>query len=146
MPKKTLPTFVPPMMAKIAEEPFDSPDWIFEVKLDGYRGIAIFDAAGKRHLWSRNGLPLEKKFPAVAKALTKLKLRSTILDGEVSPWTKTESPAFNSFSAFRSNLQHRLSITFSMCFGAKARISRKSQSWSAAGFWNRSSSRLPGSS
>jgi ATP-dependent DNA ligase len=71
------------MMAKIAEEPFDSPDWIFEVKLDGYRGIAVFDAAGKPHLWSRNGLPLEKKFPAIARALSKLKMRSTILDGEV---------------------------------------------------------------
>jgi bifunctional non-homologous end joining protein LigD len=71
------------MMANSVKEPFDSPDWIFEVKLDGYRGIAVFDAAGKPHLWSRNGLPLEQKFPAVAKALSKLKLRSTILDGEV---------------------------------------------------------------
>jgi len=83
MAKKTFPAFVQPMMAKIAEEPFDSSDWIFEVKLDGYRGIAIFDATGKPHLWSRNGLPLEKKFPAIAKALSKLKLRSTILAGEV---------------------------------------------------------------
>jgi bifunctional non-homologous end joining protein LigD len=83
MAKKTFPAFVLPMMAKIAEEPFDSPDWIFKVKLDGYRGIAVFDAAGKPHLWSRNGLPLEKKFPAVAKALSNLNLRSTVLDGEV---------------------------------------------------------------
>jgi len=82
MQEAKLPSFIPPMMAKIAGEPFDSPDWIFEVKLDGYRGIAVFDAAGKPHLWSRNGLPLETKFPAVAKALSKLKLRSTILDGE----------------------------------------------------------------
>ena len=77
MAKNTFPTFVPPMMANSAKEPFDSPDWIFEVKLDGYRGIAVFDAAGKPHRWSRNGLSLEKKFPAVAKALSKLKLRST---------------------------------------------------------------------
>ena len=73
MAKKTFPAFVPPMMAKIAEEPFDSPDWIFEVKLDGYWGIAVFDAPEEPHLWSRNGLPLEKKFPAVAKALSNLK-------------------------------------------------------------------------
>jgi bifunctional non-homologous end joining protein LigD len=71
------------MMANSVKEPFDSPGWIFEVKLDGYRGIAVFDAAGKPQLWSGNGLPLEQKFPAVAKALSKLKLRSTILDGEV---------------------------------------------------------------
>jgi bifunctional non-homologous end joining protein LigD len=71
MPKKPFPSFVPPMVAINAKEPFESPDWIFEVKLDGYRGIAVFDAAGKPHLWSRNGLPLEQKFPAVTKALSK---------------------------------------------------------------------------
>jgi bifunctional non-homologous end joining protein LigD len=37
MDKKTLPEFVPPMMAESAKIPFDSPDWIFEIKLDGYR-------------------------------------------------------------------------------------------------------------
>jgi bifunctional non-homologous end joining protein LigD len=94
MHKKTLPTFVQPMMAKIAEEPFDSPDWIFEVKLDGYRGVAVFDAAGKPHLWSRNGLPLEKKFPVIAKALSTVKLRSTILDGEVVAVDKNGVPRF----------------------------------------------------
>lgn len=83
MAKNTFPTFVPPMMANSANEPFDSPDWILEVKVDGYRGIAVFDAAGKPRLWSRNGLPLEQKFPAVAKVLPKLKRRSTIFNGEV---------------------------------------------------------------
>jgi bifunctional non-homologous end joining protein LigD len=144
MPKKTLPTFVSPMMAKIAEEPFDSPDWVLEVKLDGYPGIAVFDAAGKPHLWSRNGLPLEKKFPAVAKALSKLKLRSTILDGEVVAVDKNGVPRFQLLQRFQK--QPRPSITFSMCCGMMARTSRESQSWTAAGFWSRSSSRLSGSS
>ena len=64
MPKKTLPDFVPPMMAESAKAPFDGPDWIFEIKLDGYRAITVFDAAGKPHLWSRNGLPLESEIPS----------------------------------------------------------------------------------
>lgn len=67
------------MMAESAKAAFDSPDWIFEIKLDGYRAITVFDAAGKPHLWSRNALPLEAKFPAIAHAVSKLKLRSTIL-------------------------------------------------------------------
>ena len=66
-PKKTLPEFVPPMTAESAKAPFDSPHWIFEIKLDGYGAITVFDAAGRPHLWSRNWLPLEQKFPAVAK-------------------------------------------------------------------------------
>jgi hypothetical protein len=40
MPKKTFPTFFPPMMAEIAKARFGSPDWIFELKLDGYLAIA----------------------------------------------------------------------------------------------------------
>jgi hypothetical protein len=40
MPNKTVPEFEPPVMAESAKAPFDSPDWIFEIKLDGYRAIA----------------------------------------------------------------------------------------------------------
>jgi bifunctional non-homologous end joining protein LigD len=83
MAKKTFPTFVLRMMANSVKEPFDSPDWIFEVKLDGYRGIAVFDAAGKPHLWSRKRFTARAKVPSGCYALFKLKLRSTILDGEM---------------------------------------------------------------
>jgi ATP-dependent DNA ligase len=56
----------------------DDPNWICEPKLDGYRAIAVIDEVGSPHLWSRNGLTLEIKFPGIVKAVTKLKLRSTI--------------------------------------------------------------------
>src|ERR1700747_3365292 len=101
MPKKTLPDFVPPMMAESAKAPFDGPDWIFEIKLDGYRAITVFDAAGKPHLWSRNGLPLEAKFPAIATAVSKLKLRSTILDGEVVAVDGNGIPRFQLLQRFQ---------------------------------------------
>jgi bifunctional non-homologous end joining protein LigD len=72
MQKKTFPDFVPPMMAQSAKEPFDSPDWIFEMKPDGYRAITVFDAAGKPRPWSHNGLTLEQRFPAISKAVSRL--------------------------------------------------------------------------
>ena len=65
------------------KEPFDSPDWIFETKLDGFRAIAVIDSAGKARIWSRNRLPLEQKFPTIGAAVNQLSLRSTILDGEI---------------------------------------------------------------
>ncbi len=71
------------MMASSAKEPFDSPDWIFETKLDGYRAIAVIDSTGKGRIWSRNRLPLEQKFPTIRDAAEELNLRSTILDGEI---------------------------------------------------------------
>jgi bifunctional non-homologous end joining protein LigD len=81
--KSLFPKFVEPMQASSVKEPFDSPDWIFETKLDGYRAIAVIDATGKARIWSRNQLPLEAKFPMVRDAVNQLNLRSTILDGEI---------------------------------------------------------------
>jgi bifunctional non-homologous end joining protein LigD len=71
------------MTASVAKEPFNHPEWIFETKLDGYRPIAVIDSAGNARLWSRNRLPLEQKFPTIRDAINELKLRSTILDGEI---------------------------------------------------------------
>src|SRR5260221_65939 len=83
MPKKPMPQFIEPMQASSVKDSFDSPDWIFETKLDGYRAIAVVDSDGKARIWSRNHLPLEPKFPTVLDSVNKLNLRSTILDGEI---------------------------------------------------------------
>src|ERR1700733_5854956 len=88
-------------MAESAKSPFDSPDFIFEIKLDGYRAITVFDDVGKPNLWSRNGLPLEQKFPAIAKAISKLKLRSTVLDGEVVAVDENGIPRFQLLQRFQ---------------------------------------------
>jgi bifunctional non-homologous end joining protein LigD len=82
-PESRCPQFVEPMQASPVKKPFDSPDWIFETKLDRYRAIAVIDSVGKARLWSRNRLPLEPKFPMVLDAVNQLKLRSTIPDGEI---------------------------------------------------------------
>jgi len=37
------PAFVPPMLATLVAAPFDDPDWLFEVKWDGFRVEAIVD-------------------------------------------------------------------------------------------------------
>jgi len=72
------------MLASVIKDPFDSPDWIFETKLDGYRAVAIIDSTGKARIWSPNRLPLELKFPTIRDAVEELNLRSTILDGEIA--------------------------------------------------------------
>jgi bifunctional non-homologous end joining protein LigD len=82
------------VLASSVKEPFDDTDWIFETKLDGYRAIAVIDATGKARLWSRNHLPLEPKFPMVEDAINQLKLRSTILDGEIVALDKEGIPRF----------------------------------------------------
>jgi len=94
MPNKPLPWFVAPMAAASVKEPFDSPGWIFEPKLDGYRAITVIDSTGKARLWSRNHLPLEPKFPTIQDAVNELKLQSTILDGEIVALDKAGVPRF----------------------------------------------------
>jgi bifunctional non-homologous end joining protein LigD len=61
----------------------------------------VFDPAGKPHLWSRNALPLEAKFPAIVKAVTKLRLRSTVLDGEIVAVDKNGITRFQLLQRFQ---------------------------------------------
>ena len=94
MPKKALPQFVAPMQASSVKQPFDSLDWIFETKLDGFRAIAVIDSTGKARIWSRNRLPLEPKFPTIRDAVEELNLHSTIFDGEIVALDQEGIPRF----------------------------------------------------
>ncbi len=76
------------MMAESREEPFSHPDWIFEIKYDGYRLGGRLERAGRSapgrpRLVSRNGNDLTRVFPEVAAALARLPYRGLVLDGEV---------------------------------------------------------------
>ena len=67
-----------PMLAESAEEPFSSPDWIFEIKWDGVRAIATVGSTVS--LASRNGTELAGQFPELAELLTLAP--GTVLDGD----------------------------------------------------------------
>ena len=69
------------MLATLVEEPFDHPDWIFEVKWDGYRAVAEIRDDGVS-LYSRNGISFNKKFFPVVDALRKFGFEA-VLDGEI---------------------------------------------------------------
>jgi len=69
MAKPSLPEFIAPMQAALVKEPFDSPDSIFETKLDGCRAIAVIDSTGKPRIWSRNHLQLDGRSAKRLRAL-----------------------------------------------------------------------------
>jgi bifunctional non-homologous end joining protein LigD len=59
-----------------------SGDWLFEVKLDGYRAITA--ASGdKVRVFTRNGHDWTDRFPGVAEAVAALDLNGALLDGEI---------------------------------------------------------------
>jgi ATP-dependent DNA ligase len=49
---RTRPAFVPPMLATLVAAPFDGPDWLFEVKWDGFRVEAVVEDGSVR-IWTR---------------------------------------------------------------------------------------------
>ncbi|HTX58667.1 MAG TPA: non-homologous end-joining DNA ligase [Verrucomicrobiae bacterium] len=78
-----LPKIASPMLATLADAPFDSDDWLFEIKWDGYRGICTIDAAGKLSLVSRNALDLLEKFPEMRELANAFSSVPIVVDGEV---------------------------------------------------------------
>jgi bifunctional non-homologous end joining protein LigD len=71
-----------PMLAETADEPFDDPDWIFEIKYDGYRALADLDGTGNVELYSRNLLSFNNTYYPVHEELTKIG-HDALLDGEI---------------------------------------------------------------
>ncbi len=62
-------------------KPFDDPDYIFELKHDGFRALAYIEE-GSCKLVSRNANQF-KSFQSLKESLSKLKVQNAILDGEV---------------------------------------------------------------
>ena len=70
---------VEPINPVLQREPFDSPDWVFETKFDGFRGIAYVDE-GECRLVSRKGHAY-KRFESLRKAIVaNVSAESAILD------------------------------------------------------------------
>jgi bifunctional non-homologous end joining protein LigD len=91
-PVAPMPHAVRPMLATPADKPFDHPDWLFEVKWDGYRAVAEV-REGEVSLYSRNLLPLNGKFPPIVEALKECRFEA-LLDGEVVVVDDRGHPAF----------------------------------------------------
>jgi ATP-dependent DNA ligase len=76
-----LPQFQPMPLGRI-RDPFSHPEWIFEIKWDGFRALLHSDKHGVR-LVSRNG-NVFKSFPGLRESLARdLKGRRCVLDGEI---------------------------------------------------------------
>jgi bifunctional non-homologous end joining protein LigD len=87
------PRSVELMFAESRDEAFTSDDWIFELKLDGYRILA----AKRGHdvlLLTRSGLDYTAAFPEVVRALKALPHDDCVLDGEVTVLDPQGKPSF----------------------------------------------------
>ena len=92
---ETQPEFVPLMLATLADRPFSDPDWLFELKLDGYRVEAVIDRGAVR-IWTRNKQDAARYFPHLAAAKpTWINASQAVVDGEVVALDEDGNPSFS---------------------------------------------------
>jgi bifunctional non-homologous end joining protein LigD len=80
--KRPIPTGIHPMLATSVEKPFDDPEWLFEIKWDGYRAIAFVED-GRVRLVSRNQNDLTAQFSELSDLAGFIKAQTAVLDGEI---------------------------------------------------------------
>ncbi|MFH5926099.1 DNA ligase D [Roseomonas xinghualingensis] len=94
--KTATPGFIPPMLCVLESEAPAGPCWVHEIKLDGYRMLAVIQG-GKARLLTRTGQDWSHRFPEVAKALGALP--DGVVDGELVAPDKDGNPDFAALQA-----------------------------------------------
>jgi hypothetical protein len=77
-----LPQWIRPQLAELVDAAPDGPEWLHEIKYDGFRMHARLDR-GEVRLLTRNGLDWTHKYPQIAAAAASLRARQAYLDGEL---------------------------------------------------------------
>jgi bifunctional non-homologous end joining protein LigD len=90
--KKAKAKFIEPMLLLRTEKLPEGPDWLCELKLDGYRSLAIKNGGGVQ-LRSRNDNDFNRRYPAIVKALASMP-DETVIDGEVVALDEEGRPSF----------------------------------------------------
>ncbi|MBC7759801.1 MAG: DNA ligase, partial [Phormidesmis sp. FL-bin-119] len=105
--KKTkIPSGIKPMLATLVDGPFDDPDWVFEVKWDGYRALGFVNE-GKADLLSRNNKSFNDKFYPVVKVLKGWNINA-VIDGEIIVLNEKGISNFGNLQNWRSEADGEL--------------------------------------
>jgi bifunctional non-homologous end joining protein LigD len=92
--KKPMLSVIHPMLATPIAKAFDGPEWVFEIKWDGYRAV-VFIADGRVRLVSRSQNDLTAQFPELGSLPQFVKAERAILDGEIVALDDEGRPSFS---------------------------------------------------
>jgi bifunctional non-homologous end joining protein LigD len=98
----------PLALAKLVEHQFDGADWLFELKYDGVRALAIRDGETVR-IFGRNQREITARYPEAALALHALPGDRFVLDGEIIVPDESGRPSFQLLQR-RINVEDRREI------------------------------------
>jgi bifunctional non-homologous end joining protein LigD len=88
------PRWVKPQLCKLVAAPPQGPEWLHEIKYDGYRMHARLDR-GRVSLLTRTGLDWTHKYPSIAAALSPPLAKQAYLDGELCGITQDGKTSFS---------------------------------------------------
>jgi len=114
-----------PCLPRSAKEPPSGPDWIHEIKHDGFRILARREASRVR-LYTRNGYDFTARFPKIAATVETLPVRSCMLDGEAIVVDERGSRCSKRYAIGRTIMPP--SYVPSICSNSTARTSGGSRS------------------
>ncbi len=89
-----MPQHIDPMLATLASKAFSDPDWLYEIKWDGYRVQAVV-SDGKVRIWTRNLNDAETYFPRLLSPPSWIDAKQAIVDGEVVALDDEGRPDFS---------------------------------------------------
>ena len=116
-----LPDFVEPMKAKLVGSMPSGGDWIYEIKFDGYRALAL-RGGNEMRILSRNEKDLGVKFPEVRDSIATLDLQDMIIDGEIVALDEKGRSYFQLLQGFDIGQENRQSSTTPLiCSNSTAR-------------------------
>jgi bifunctional non-homologous end joining protein LigD len=92
--KARMPEFLPPMLATLTDAPFDSDQWLYEIKWDGYRVEAVV-RDGQARIWTRRRIDAATYFPDLAGRADWIEADEAIVDGEVVALDPEGRPDFS---------------------------------------------------
>lgn len=87
------PDRFPFALARLVNEPVEGNDWLYEVKYDGVRALAIRNGSSVR-VFGRSGLEATANYPEVVLALSKLPFPRFVIDGEIVCFGTDGRPSF----------------------------------------------------
>ncbi|MBX2925949.1 MAG: DNA ligase D [Chitinophagaceae bacterium] len=96
------------MLATLVDKPFDDPDWVYEIKWDGYRALA-FVQKGNVQLLSRNNKSFDKKFYPIYDLLSEWNI-DVVVDGEIVAIDENGRSNFNKLQNWRSEADSELAF------------------------------------
>ena len=104
--RTSFPDKTKPMLATLVNEPFDDPNWNYEVKWDGYRAVAYVNN-GKVEILSRNGKSFSEKYYPITDAMKHWPI-NVVLDGEILVIEKNGKANFSALQNWRSEADGEL--------------------------------------